>query len=75
VDGRPLAQCDRDCYHHHVVTNGAAKALADRVAAVRAELSETERLAANGATWAKAAVRALKRDLLKLETKLEEVTR
>lgn len=43
---------------------------AKRVAAVRAELSEAQRWAAEGKPGATAMVRALKKDLLELETKL-----
>lgn len=48
----------------------AAKFLSARVVAVRAELSETEK---HSAVWARAAAKALRRDLLCLECRLAEV--
>lgn len=56
------------------MTNGAVQGLAERVAAVRAELSEAQRDAANGVRWAPAAVQALKKDLAVLESRLAEAT-
>lgn len=47
-----------------------ARFLAARVVAVRSELSETQKLADLGVGWAALAVRALKGDLFRLETRL-----
>ena len=55
-------------------TKASTVAAAKRVAAVRAELSATERLAASGVVWAKAAAKALRKDLLVLENRLAEMS-
>lgn len=50
-------------------TKGVLQGMADRVAAVRSELSE---LTQNPAGWARVAEKALRKDLLVLETRLAD---